>query len=244
MTENAMPELVIMEEPFLENQRRVEAQISAACQAAGQNRADIRVLPVTKTVSIERLRHLLAKGLIQECGENKVQEAREKHQALADLGCHFTLIGPLQSNKVKYLSDFIEEFQALDDIKIAEALDRRYQQAGKSLKVFLEINSSGESSKFGVAPENALTFAKALTSFHSLQVVGLMTLAVFSEDQAKIRSCFQTMRQVQAQLQQDAPSNGSFKELSMGMSNDFPLAIAEGATCLRLGTALFGAREK
>lgn len=231
-------------EPFLINQPQVEAQIRAACQAAGRDRASIRLLPVTKTVSAARLRPLLEKGLIKECGENKVQEAREKQQALADLPCGFTLIGALQSNKVKYLPDFIEEFQALDDLKIAEALDRRYQQAGKSLKVFIEINSSGEASKFGLAPEKALAFAKAFTSFQSLQVVGLMTLAVFSENQATVRACFQTMRNVQAQLQQDAPSICSFKELSMGMSHDFPLAIAEGATCLRLGTALFGARGK
>jgi pyridoxal phosphate enzyme (YggS family) len=229
-------------DPFIANRAAVEEKISAACIAAGRERAEIRVLPVTKTVSATRLRPLLEQGFFQECGENKVQEAREKQQALADLPCRFTLIGPLQSNKVKYLPDFIQEFQALDNLKIAEALDRHYQKAGKSLKVFIEINSSGEASKFGLAPEDALAFSRALTVFQSLQVVGLMTLAIFSEDSSKVRACFQVMRQLQAQLQQDAPSNCSFKELSMGMSNDFPLAIAEGATCLRLGTALFGTR--
>ena len=220
----------------------VRARIDAACRAAGRDPADVRLLPVSKTVGEARLRQAYAIGL-RELGENKVQEAMGKWEAMADLpGLRWVLIGHLQTNKAKYAARFASEFQALDSLRVAQALDAQLQKQGRALDVLVQVNTSGEASKFGLAPGEVPAFVKELPAFSSLRVRGLMTLALFSDDEARVRPCFVRLRALRERLRQEAPDGIAMDELSMGMSGDFEMAIAEGSTTVRVGTAIFGRR--
>ncbi|KLJ02040.1 YggS family pyridoxal phosphate-dependent enzyme [Luteimonas sp. FCS-9] len=220
----------------------VRTRIADACRAAGRDPSQVRLLPVSKTVDEARLRLAHAIGL-RELGENKVQEALGKAEAMADLAdLRWVLIGHLQTNKAKYVARFASEFQALDSLRVAEALDRQLQAKGRALDVLVQVNTSAEPSKFGLAPEEVAGFVRQLGAFSSLRVRGLMTLALFSPDPALVRPCFVRLRTLRDRLRQEAPAGVAMDELSMGMSGDFALAIAEGATTVRVGTAIFGDR--
>lgn len=219
----------------------VQSRISEACKKVGREPSSVRLLPVTKTVSHEKLRIAYAAGC-HEMGENKLQEAREKSEVLSDLGIKWCIIGHLQTNKAKYLARIAGEFQALDSLKVAEALDKRLQIEGRSMDVFVQVNSSGEASKFGLAPEDVRAFVAQLPNYSSLNIKGLMTLAIFSPDHERVRQCFIKMRELREMLRQEAPPSLSFSELSMGMSGDYEIAIEEGATVVRVGQAIFGKR--
>lgn len=218
----------------------VRARMAAACARAGRAPSEVRLLPVTKTVPAERLR--AAAGL--DCfGENKVQEAKGKAAALADLNVRWSIIGHLQTNKAGDILKFADEFQALDSLRLAEALDRRLQSAGRGLDVLVQVNTSDEPSKFGLPPDEVPAFARALAAFGGLRVRGLMTLAEFTPDQDRVRACFRRLRAVQTRLRDAAfPPHMTWDALSMGMSGDFETAIEEGATVVRVGQAIFGAR--
>ncbi len=197
---------------------------------------------MSKTVDKARLRLAYQAGC-RELGENKVQEAQEKSQALADLAdLRWSVIGHLQTNKAKLVARFASEFQALDSLRVAAALDRRLQQEGRALDVLVQVNTSGEASKYGLAPDAVAEFVRQLPAFTSLRVQGLMTLAVFSTDPAQIRPCFTRLRHLREHLREQAPDGIGMQALSMGMSGDFELAIEEGATVVRVGQAIFGAR--
>ena len=222
------------------NLAHINARIAAACAACGREPDEVRLLPVSKTVPAERL-HFAYDAGIRLLGENKVQEAYDKWQALADLdGLNWAVIGHLQSNKVKYVARFAAEFQALDSLEIAEALDRRLQQEGRSLDVFVQVNTSDEPQKYGMTPDAADAFIRALPAYSALRPRGLMTLALFSDDHEAVRRCFVRLRELRDRLRE---TNSAIAELSMGMSGDFELAIAEGATTVRVGQAIFGARR-
>ena len=222
------------------NLASIQARIHAACAACGRDPAEVRLLPVSKTVPAERLHFAYDVG-IRLLGENKVQEAYDKWQALSALdGLQWAVIGHLQSNKVKYVARFAAEFQALDSLEIAEALDRRLQQEGRSLDVFIQINTADEPQKYGMAPDAAEAFIRALPAYSALRPRGLMTLALFSDDHEAVRRCFIRLRDLRDRLRDVNPA---LEELSMGMSGDFDLAIAEGATTVRVGQAICGARK-
>ena len=224
------------------NLAAIRARIDAACHAAGRDPATVRLLPVSKTVDQARLRQAHAIGM-REFGENKVQEAMGKWEAMSDLPeLRWALIGHLQTNKAKYAARFASEFQALDSLRVAQALDAQLQKHGRALDVLVQVNTSGEASKFGLSPEDVPAFVRELPAFSSLRVRGLMTLALFSDDAALVRPCFVRLRTLRDRLRQEAPDGISMEELSMGMSGDFELAIAEGATTVRVGTAIFGRR--
>jgi hypothetical protein len=224
-----------------DNLAMIQQKIADACVKAGRNPSSVRLLPVTKTVPAERLRIAYAAGC-HEMGENKIQEAREKSELLSDLDIKWCIIGHLQTNKVKYITRFAHEFQALDSLKVAAELDKRLQAAGRGMDVYVQVNSSGEVSKFGLPPEDVEDFVRQLPNYSSLRIRGLMTLAIFSTDLDRVRACFVRMRDLQERLRQSAPAGLSFDELSMGMSGDFELAIEEGATVVRVGQAIFGKR--
>ena len=219
----------------------VTARIAAACRRAGREPSSVRLLPVSKTVEERRIRLAFEAGC-RTLGENKVQEARTKAEAMADLDIAWSVIGHLQTNKAKYVARFAAEFQALDNLKVAEALDRRLQVEARSLDVFVQINSSGEASKYGLAPDDVAAFTRELPAFSALKVRGLMTLAIFSAEVDNVRRCFRLMRDLQQRLRQEAPEGLSFDELSMGMSGDYEIAIEQGATVVRVGQAIFGPR--
>jgi len=228
---------------FQRHLARVRERIGAACRRAGRDAAAVRLLPVSKTVGEARLRLAYAAGC-REFGENKVQEAARKWQSMGDLGdLRWSLIGHLQTNKAKLAARFASEFQALDNLRAAEALERRLQAEGRGLDVLVQVNTSGEASKFGLEPAAVGAFMRRLPAFSALRVRGLMTLAVFSADTARVRQCFIVLRELRERLRQDAPDGIGLDELSMGMSGDYEIGIEEGATVVRVGQAIFGARQ-
>lgn len=219
----------------------IERRITAACEQAGRAPSEVTLLPVSKTKPAADIREIYAAGC-RQVGENKVQEAMAKAEELDDLAdLRWVLIGHLQTNKIKYAVRFADEFQALDSVRVAEELDRRLQQAGRGMDVLVQVNSSGEESKFGLAPQDVPAFARELDSFSSLRVRGLMTLAAPGGSEVAA-ACFERVRDVQRRLRDDDRVQGSWDELSMGMSGDFETAIAHGSTVVRVGTAIFGER--
>lgn len=220
----------------------VEARIDAACARAQRSADSVRLLPVSKTVAPEKICTAYAAGY-RSFGENKVQEAKEKHHALHALDdIDWVIIGHLQTNKAKWVARYASEFQALDSLRVAEALERRLQREGRCLDVLIQVNTSGEASKFGLAPAEVPAFIHALQSYNALRVQGLMTLALFSADSARVRPCFIALRELRDRLLENLPESMSMRELSMGMSGDFEIAIEEGATTVRIGQAIFGTR--
>ena len=226
---------------FARNLAAVRARIEAAAERAGRDPADIRLLPVSKTVGVDRLRNAVAAGYHQ-LGENKVQEAKRKHDDLSDLDVAWSVIGHLQTNKAKDVASFAAEFQALDSLRIAEALDRRLQAQGRSLDVFVQVNTSAEESKYGLTPDDVPAFLRQLPHYAALNVRGLMTLALFSSDVDRVRACFVRLRTLRDRARDTDPDLIGPGGLSMGMSGDFEVAIEEGASCVRVGQAIFGSR--
>jgi len=230
-------------EDFRHNLAAVATRMQAACAPAGRDAAGVRLLPVSKTMDEAHIRLAHAAGC-RLLGENKVQEAHRKWEAMADLtDLRWSVIGHLQTNKAKLVARFAAEFQALDSLRVAETLDRRLQMEGRPLDVFVQINTSGEASKYGLPPEDVAAFVRELPAYAALRVRGLMTLAVFSADAERVRQCFVRLRGLRDRLRDDAPAGIGLDELSMGMSGDYEIAIEEGATVVRVGQAIFGARS-
>ncbi len=229
-------------EDFARNLAAVQSRIAAAAERAGRTAGEVRLLPVSKTVSEDRLRNAIAAGYHQ-LGENKVQEAKRKYENLRDLDVTWSVIGHLQTNKARDVAGFAAEFQALDSLRLAEALDRRLQAAGRGLDVFVQVNTSAEESKYGLPPDELPALLQALPRFTALRVQGLMTLALFSSDLDRVRACFVRLRTLRDRARDTDPDLIGPGQLSMGMSGDYEVAIEEGASCVRVGQALFGSRQ-
>jgi len=213
-------------------------RVDEACRAAGRDPTEVSILPVSKTFGPELIREGVALGM-RRFGENKVQEIRDKSGPLADCGIDWVMIGHLQTNKAKDVARLASEVQSLDRLELAEALDRRLQHEGRALDVLVQVKTSPEPSKYGLPPEQLPGFLATLRRYDTLRVRGLMTLAIHSNEPVQVRACFRLLRK----LREQAVSQGhDLPRLSMGMSGDFPLAVAEGATELRIGTAIFGQR--
>ena len=212
-----------------------------AARRAGRDPAEVRLLPVSKTVDEARIRLSYAAGC-RMLGENKVQEASRKQAALADLpGLRWSVIGHLQSNKARWWRASPTS-SVRSTACTAEVLDRRLQAEGRALDVFVQVNTSGEDSKYGLPPGQVGAFLRALPAFGALRVRGLMTLALLSGEAERVRACFASLRTLRDRLRQQAPDGIALDELSMGMSGDFEIAIEEGATVVRVGQAIYGAR--
>lgn len=235
------PQAVTVED-FTRNLAAVRARVAGACGRVGRDPEEVRLLPVSKTVDEAHIRLSYEAGC-RMLGENKVQEAHGKWEAMADLtDLRWSIIGHLQSNKARRVAQFAAEFQALDRLRIARALDRHLQAEGRQMDVFVQVNTSGEASKYGLHPDDVSSFVAELPAYASLRVRGLMTLAVLSSDEPRVRECFVLLRTLRDRLRQEAPAGVAMDELSMGMSGDFELAVEEGATVVRVGQAIYGAR--
>lgn len=221
----------------------VRGRIAAAAARVGRDPAGVTLIGASKQVPAERLREAAVQGLAQ-LGENRIQEAREKIEALADLrgGLTWHLIGHLQSNKAKVAAALFDWVQSLDSLELARELDRRAREAGRRLQVLVEVNTSGEASKFGVPPERALEVLAGLDGLERLEPRGLMTVGPLSEDAATVRAAYAALAERLHAAQRAFPA-WRLDQLSMGMSGDFELAVEEGATMVRVGTALFGPRS-
>ena len=217
---------------------QIKRRVAEACRAAGRDPAEVNILPVSKTFGPEVIRAAVALGL-HRFGENKAQEIRDKSVPLADCGIDWVMIGHLQTNKAKDVARVVSEVQSLDRPELAAALHRRLQLEGRVIDVLVQIKTSEEPSKYGLPPADLPKFLDTLRGYDSMRVRGLMTLAINSTTPEAVRGCFRLLRE----LRDQAVARGhDLPRLSMGMSGDFPLAIAEGATELRIGTAIFGKR--
>lgn len=223
------------------NLKIIQERINLACQKAGRDRKDVKLLLATKTVSTEKIQLAIDEGY-SLIGENKVMEAREKYAVLKDNACQWHLIGHLQTNKVKYVLQFADVVQSIDRMKLANKLQNRCEYDNRDIDVFIQVNTSYEKSKFGIPPEKALEFIKEVAKLPRLHIKGLMTIGLLSSKDEKVRDCFKLLKDIQLRAQTLQLSNASFDELSMGMSNDLELAIEEGSTLVRVGTAIFGDR--
>lgn len=226
-----------------ENVAAVRERVDAACREAGRDPGEVRLMAVSKTQPVAAVEEAYAAGL-RLFGENRAQEAVEKAEAMAAYpGLEWAMVGHLQTNKAGVVAGFAREFHALDSLKVAEALNRRLHDTSRTLEVFIQVNSSAEPQKFGLAPDEVAGFAQDVARFGALRVSGLMTLAVFSDDQDAVAACFARMQTLQEELRQLGVP-GRYDELSMGMSGDFELAIDYGATTVRVGEAIFGPRQE
>lgn len=220
------------------NWAQVRQRVDEACREAGRDPSSVNILPVSKTFGPELIRAAVTLGL-HRFGENKVQEIRGKAALLADCGIDWVVIGHLQTNKVKDVARLASEVQSLDRLELAEALHRRLQQEHRVIDVLVQVKTSPEPSKYGLPPEQLLAFLDTLRGYDTLRVRGLMTLAIHSSEPDEVRGCFRLLHE----LRDRASAQGhDLPRLSIGMSGDFPLAIAEGATEVRIGTAIFGLR--
>ena len=221
-----------------DNWAQIRRRVDAACREAGRDPAEVAILPVSKTFGPELIRAGVALGM-HRFGENKVQEIRDKAAPLADCGIDWVMIGHLQTNKAKDVAQLVSEVQSLDRLELAKALDRRLQHEGRAIDVLVQVKTSTEPSKYGLPPEQLPGFLNVLRGYDTLRVRGLMTLAIHSSEPLEVRACFRLLRE----LRDRAIAQGhGIQRLSMGMSGDFPLAIAEGASEVRIGTAIFGNR--
>lgn len=221
------------------NLAAIRAAMDAACLAAGREPGSVRLLPVSKYHSIGEIREAAACGYAL-FGENKVQELAAKDEQLSSEGIGFAAIGHVQTNKARLVAEHAAELHSLDSLRLAETLQRRLVDLGRTLPVLIQVNTSREPAKSGIAPEEAVEFARRLTDFDALEPRGLMTMAVNSPDEARVSDCFRELVETRSQIR--AAVGGGWDELSMGMSGDFRLAIAAGSTCVRIGTAVFGPR--
>lgn len=223
----------------------VREQIAEAALAVGRQPKEISLLPVSKTFSSAVIADAVALGEVR-FGENKAQEIRDKAPELEDRHIEWVMIGHLQSNKARYVARYATEIQSLDRLSLAKTLQRRLELEGRHMDALVQVKTSTEPSKYGMAPEDVAQFLQQLVQeCPRLRVQGLMTMAVNSTDEDAVRTCFRNLKNLQLQLQQelDLPEI-SLERLSMGMSGDFKLAIAEGATEVRIGTAVFGYRKE
>jgi pyridoxal phosphate enzyme (YggS family) len=226
-----------------ENLDRIEAQIAAACREAGRPRGEVALIAVSKMHPASAI--VAAEGLgVRLFGENRVQEFQEKSALLSLPSAEFHLIGHLQSNKAARAAELFASVDTLDSVSLAERLDQAARRMGRRLRVLIEIKLSPEESKAGLVPESEelAGLLERLPDLAGLEMRGLMMVPPFLEDLPAVRPYFRGLRVLRDRLAAAHPRL-SFGELSMGMSHDFPVAIDEGATQVRIGTALFGARD-
>ncbi|AZB10984.1 YggS family pyridoxal phosphate-dependent enzyme [Chryseobacterium sp. G0162] len=231
-----------MKEDILHNLKLINMRIKNACEKAGRNPDEVKLLLATKTVSAERIKIALENGP-PFIAENKVQELKEKYKDLKETPHINHFIGHLQTNKIKDILKYdVICIQSLDRLELAEKLHQRLSAENKTIEVLIQVNTSNEESKFGADPNEAIELTRKVSEFPTLKVKGLMTIGLFSSEAEKVRPCFKILKNLQQEIIRENIPNVEMDELSMGMSSDLETAIEEGATIVRIGTAIFGAR--
>ena len=220
---------------------RVQERIAAACGRAGRRPEEVKLVAVSKTVSPERIRQAYDGGL-RDFGENRVQEASAKRPPLADLDATWHLVGHLQTNKVRHARELFQYIHSVDSLRLAEKLDNAAAPGRARLPVLLEVNLGEEPSKSGARGGEVLQLAEGVGLLPTLELRGLMVIPPLFEDPEQARPFFRRLRELAAMIQSRKLPGVSMGELSMGMSHDFEVAIEEGATLVRIGTAIFGPR--
>lgn len=231
-----------MSEEIIRNIAVIEERINNACKKSGREVSEVKLLLATKTVPAGRLKIALQAGQTL-IAENKVQELKEKYEALKDIPHTNHFIGHLQTNKIKDLLKYnVSCIQSLDRLDLAEKLHQRLEFENKTIDVLVQVNTSDEESKFGVYPGKAVELVRQVAVLDRLKIKGLMTIGLFSSETEKVRKCFRLLKEIQHQIIALNIPGVEMQELSMGMSSDLETAIEEGATIVRVGTAAFGQR--
>ena len=224
-----------------EQLQEVEAKIQAACDRAGRKREEVTLIAVSKTKPVEMLQEAYDLG-VRVFGENKVQELTAKYEVLPkDIQWH--LIGHLQTNKVKYIIDKAELIHSVDSLKLAETIEKEAAKHDLIADILVEVNVAEEESKFGLKMEEVIPFIENVSKMSHIRVRGLMTIAPFVENPEENRKIFADLHKLYVDIKDKNIDNGTASILSMGMTNDYEVAIEEGATMVRIGTGIFGARN-
>lgn len=217
----------------------IRRNIDEICTSSNRNSSDIKLIAVSKNTGLKLIKEAIDCG-ISNLGESKAQELSQKAELL-DKNLFWHFLGHLQTNKAKYAVEYAEYIHSVDSIKIAEEINNQSLKKNKNMKVLLEINTSGESNKYGITElSDALQIAEYCQTASNLELVGLMTMAPYTSEEKIIRKCFSDLRKLRSTLNEQG---FELQELSMGMSNDYRIAIEEGSTMIRLGTAIFGERD-
>ena len=224
-----------------ENLQEVEQRIADACRRAGRKREEVTLIAVSKTKPAEMLKDAYDLG-VRVFGENKVQELTEKYDLLPD-DIRWHMIGHLQTNKVKYLIGKTELIHSVDSLKLAKVIEKESEKKECITDILVEVNVAEEESKFGLKMEEVIPFIENAAQFPHINVRGLMTIAPFVENPEKNRTIFADLHKLYVDIKEKNIDNGTVNILSMGMTNDFEVAIEEGATMVRIGTGIFGARN-
>ena len=224
-----------------ENLAKVEENIQAACDRAGRKREEVTLIAVSKTKPVEMLQEAYDLG-VRVNGENKAQELASKYEVLPK-DIHWHMIGHMQRNKVKYIIDKVDLIHSVDSVRLAETIDKEAAKKGIVVNVLLEVNMAKEDTKFGLMPEEVMDFIHEIVRFQHIKVQGLMTIAPFVENPEENRIHFANLRKLSVDIAKEKVDNVNMSILSMGMTNDFEVAIEEGATMVRIGTAIFGERN-
>ncbi len=225
-----------------ENINRVQERIAAACERAGRQPLSVTLVAVSKTFPAEKVREAYECGL-RRFGENRVQEAEGKVAELRDLGIEWHLVGHLQSNKAGKAAEIFQYVESLDALKTAEKLNQGRESSAEPLLVLLQVDLGREETKFGIPREDVLDLARKVSELPRLRIRGLMTMPPYSEDPEQARPYFRSLRELAESISRQKLLNVSMEVLSMGMSHDFEVAIEEGSTMVRVGTAIFGSRS-
>ncbi|MDE6313514.1 MAG: YggS family pyridoxal phosphate-dependent enzyme [Lachnospiraceae bacterium] len=224
-----------------ENLELVEQNICEACQRAGRLRSDVTLIAVSKTNPVVSLREAMDCG-IQIFGENKVQEMLEKQQELPET-LQWHMIGHLQRNKVKYIMGKVALIHSVDSLRLAEEISKEAEKQGTEEDILVEINVAEEISKFGITTEEALQLIQDIAKLPHIHIKGLMTIAPFVENPEENRGVFRALKKLSVDIEKKNIDNVTMNVLSMGMTNDYQIAIEEGATMVRVGTGIFGTRS-
>ncbi len=220
------------------NLENINERIKKIALKVNKNPGEIKLVAVTKTATIEQIKEAINVG-VKIIGENKVQEAKEKYQILTD-DIEWHLVGHLQTNKVKYAVEIFDLIHSVDSIKLAKEIDKRSQQFGKTTNVLVEVNVSGEETKYGIKPEEVELFLEEISKFSRIRVRGLMTIAPIVKHKEEARPYFKKLRELSEKISYKDIKNVKMDYLSMGMTDDFEVALEEGANMIRIGRAIFG----
>ena len=225
-----------------DNLHQVQQNIKAACDRAQRNYSDVTLIAVSKTKPVEMLSEIYDEG-IREFGENKVQEIRDKYANIS-WPVRWHLIGHLQTNKIKYIVDKVALIHSVDSIKLAQAIDKEAAKHDvKEVPILIQVNFAHEDTKFGLNPEDVFDVVKEISALEHVKIKGLMQIAPFVDDPEDNRKYFRAMKQLSVDINNKNFDNVDMSILSMGMTNDYEIAVEEGATMVRVGTAIFGERN-
>jgi PLP dependent protein len=223
-----------------DNFLRVKENIESALIASGRNKDDIILVGVTKTVDVDSINEAISYGL-ENIGENKVQEIMDKYDKIKG-NVNWHMIGHLQTNKVKYIIDKVDLIHSLDRMSLAKEINKRAESENIIKDVLIQVNIAEEETKFGLKKEEVIPFIESILDFKNIRIKGLMTIAPFSENPEEVRFVFRDLRNLGYEIEKRNYENLEMKYFSMGMTNDYKVAIEEGANIVRIGTAIFGKR--